>query len=84
MKKWKMPKWMESYRDLIRNTGGNDIESMVNGDADPFINLPLSTLQACVKSQVALLTLMHDNELLRQGNADHRAMEQRKPGSARL
>lgn len=52
---WRMPQWMERYRDLIVSTGGNSIEAMVNGQADPFINLPLSTLQACVKSQVALL-----------------------------
>jgi hypothetical protein len=54
-KKWTMPKWMEPYRKLIVNTGGNAIEEMVNGDADPYVNLPLSTLQACVKSQVSLL-----------------------------
>jgi hypothetical protein len=51
---------MEPYRALIVNTGGNTIEEMMNGNADPRINLPLSTLQACVKSQVALLTILHD------------------------
>lgn len=64
--KWKMPKWMEPYRAHICNTGGNDIEGMVNGNADPMINLPLSTLQACVKSQVSLLQRMHDAGLLGQ------------------
>lgn len=57
---WKMPKWMKKYRALICNTGGNDIESMVNGNADPVINLPLSTLQACVKSQVILLESLYE------------------------
>lgn len=55
MKKWTMPGWLEPYRALIVNTGGNSIEDMMNGNADPVVNLPLSTLQACVKSQVALL-----------------------------
>ena len=47
------------------NTGGGDIEDMVNGDADPRINLPLSTLQACVKSQVDLLGNLHKRWFLR-------------------
>lgn len=58
-KQWTMPAWMEPFRHFICNTGGNDIETMMNGDADPFINLPLSTLQACVKSQVLLLEILH-------------------------
>lgn len=61
---WRMPEWMKPYAAFIVNTGGNDIEEMVNGDADPFINLPLSTLQACVKSQVELLErLRHGGKL---------------------
>ncbi len=62
---WKMPKWMERYRHFICNTGGNDVVAMVNGNADPFINLPLSTLQACVKSQVILLNTLHQKGMLR-------------------
>jgi hypothetical protein len=65
MRKWKMPKWMEKYRSLIQNTGGNDIESMQNGNANPQINLPLSTLQACVKSQVSLLYVLKEKGLLK-------------------
>jgi hypothetical protein len=64
-RKWKMPKWMEPYRQHICNTGGNQIEDMVNGDADPYINLPLSTLQACVKSQVSFLETLHEKGMLR-------------------
>jgi hypothetical protein len=30
--KWKMPKWMEPYRNLIVNTGGTDIESGIVAD----------------------------------------------------
>lgn len=59
--KWKMPDWMRPYAEHVTNTGSNQldrvavVEEMYNGDADPRVNLPLSTLQACVKSQVALL-----------------------------
>lgn len=53
--KWKMPQWMKKFVPCIVNTGGNDVTDMMNGNATPDINLPLSTLQACVKSQVALL-----------------------------
>jgi hypothetical protein len=55
-----MPRWMERYRDMIVNTGGNSVEDMMNGNADSFSNLPLFTLQACVKSQVALLNRLHE------------------------
>jgi hypothetical protein len=64
-KVWKMPNWFRAYEHFIVNTGGNDIESMMNGDADPVINLPLSTLQACVKSQVALLEALQQNNKLK-------------------
>ena len=64
MRKWKMPKWMKPYEPLIVNTGGNDVTDMVNGHADPLINLPLSTLQACVKSQISLLYVLKKKELL--------------------
>lgn len=61
---WIMPYWMEKYRLFIVNTGGNRVEDMMNGHADPFSNLPLSTLQACVKSQIILLNNLHDAGLL--------------------
>lgn len=64
MTQWTMPEWMEPYRKFITNTGGNQIELMINGNADPQINLPLSTLQACVKSQVALLEGLHQADML--------------------
>jgi hypothetical protein len=59
-----MPRWMEPFRQSIANTGGNSVEEMVNGDADPLINLPLSTLQACVKSQVGLLYALREKGAL--------------------
>jgi hypothetical protein len=64
MKKWNMPKWMEPIRGMIVNTGGNPIEEMMNGNASPLINLPLSTLQACVKSQVSLLNRLYNEGML--------------------
>ena len=64
-RKWKMPKWIEPFRATILNTGGNSIEDLMNDDASPLVNLPLSTLQACVKSQVGLLQfLAYDGKLI--------------------
>lgn len=67
---WVMPNWMEPYRAFICNTGGNPVEEMVNGNANTFSNLPLSTLQACVKSQVVLLSSLHAAGLIGQCNPD--------------
>lgn len=61
---WLIPDWMRPYVQYIVNTGGNDVEDMINGHADPLINLPLSTLQACVKSQVMLLEQLHHDKKL--------------------
>lgn len=60
MKKWTMPAWMKPYAPCICNTGGNDIAEMMNGNADPRVNLPLSTLQCAVKSQVAMLEQLRE------------------------
>lgn len=62
--RWTMPKWMRRFEPFIVNTGGNDVTEMVNGHADPRVNLPLSTLQACVKSQVALLEQLKEANML--------------------
>lgn len=58
-RKWKMPKWMEPYRQYVTNTAGNSIEDLMNGNADPRVNLPLSTIQFGVKSQVHMLVYLH-------------------------
>ena len=63
-KAWVMPDWMEPFRDKIINTGGNPVEEMVNDNTDPRINLPRSTLAACVKSQVGLLQILHRDGVL--------------------
>lgn len=56
---WKMPMWMWDFVGEFANTGREPtiaaIEELYNGNADPLINLPLSTIQFGVKSQVALL-----------------------------
>ena len=73
MKPWRMPGWMQQYADYITNTGSSEpdrvtlVERMYNGQADPRVNLPLSTLQACVKAQVGLLYGLHEKGLLRNG-----------------
>lgn len=63
--RWAIPGWMRPYLAYVVNTGGGDIVEMVNGNADPRVNLPLSTLQACVKSQVVLLTNLQKFGLLK-------------------
>lgn len=66
--KWTMPHWMMTYAPLFVNTGCeptvDNIERMVNSHTDPVINLPVSTLEACVKTQVHLLTRMKDRGLI--------------------
>jgi len=62
--KWTAPAWLVEFLPLIHNTGGNDVAEMMNGNADPRVNLPLSTLQACVKSQVSLLATLRDRGYL--------------------
>ncbi len=65
MKKWKMPEWMETYRGCVY-TGGNTVEDILNGDVDesPWDDVPLSMLQACVRSQISLLIHLHNRGLL--------------------
>lgn len=65
MKNWKLPKWMEPYRQHFVNTGGNSIEDLMNRNTSPLVNLPLSTLEACAKSQVLFLDQLRNNGLLK-------------------
>lgn len=61
MKKWKMPDWMKEYKEEINNTGGNSIEEIMNDNkTDVLINAPKAMICVAVKSQVYLLTLLHD------------------------
>jgi hypothetical protein len=53
---WHMPQWMEPYRTLITNTGGNSVESLMNDKAtSSFNNLLRWTLICSVRSQVTML-----------------------------
>jgi hypothetical protein len=61
---WAMPDWMRPYAEFIRNTGGNDIEALVNGTTDVWVNAPLALLEVAVHSQVALLQSLHAAGLL--------------------
>lgn len=67
-KKWVMPKWMEPYRDMIRDTGGNPIEELMNDDgtnSNVFNNAPRALICCAVKCQVAFLESLHARDLLK-------------------
>lgn len=62
---WTMPAWMEPYRELIQNTGGNSVEDLVNDtDSNMHNNCIRAALCIAVKSQVTLLRIMHDRAML--------------------
>jgi hypothetical protein len=61
---WRMPEWMEPFRNLIHNTGGNTVEYMMNYKGDLIINAPVTVLSACVKSQVGLLITLHEENFI--------------------
>lgn len=55
-KKWLMPKWMEPYRNLINNTGGNPIEELMNDTTtNGQNNVIRAALIIAVDSQITLL-----------------------------
>ena len=62
---WTMPEWMEPYRRLINNTGGNVIEELLNDqETTAFNNAIRAGLIVAVSSQVALLGVLRRNGLL--------------------
>jgi hypothetical protein len=67
MRKWKMPAWMERYRSLFVNTGGNSVEELVNDDGTNS-NLQNNAVRAllcvAVKSQVSLLEQLHEADMI--------------------
>lgn len=66
--KWKMPQWMKKYTGLISNTGGNDIEELVNDDgtnSNVFNNAPRALICVAVKSQVSLLETLQAKGMLK-------------------
>jgi hypothetical protein len=55
-----MPAWMEPYRELIGNTGGNKVEELVNDRTTTAQgNLIRAALITSVEGQVALLHRLH-------------------------
>lgn len=69
LKKWAMPEWMEKYRDLINNTGGNEVEDLINRlKTDKNIsrtNIIIFTMATCVEAQVGLLATLKRKDLLK-------------------
>jgi hypothetical protein len=63
-KPWTMPAWMERYRDLIGETGGNKIETLVNGKTIVQVNAPLAMIEVAVSAQVHLLDRLRKAGLL--------------------
>lgn len=64
---WTMPPWMEPYRDLIVNTGDNNIEDLMTrnpSEANIVINAPLALICIAVESQVALLNHLYKKGML--------------------
>lgn len=67
-KDWTMPEWMEKYRDLIGNTGGNPIEELMNDhDTNASNNFVRCALIIAVESQVGLLIRLRNEGYLKQG-----------------
>jgi hypothetical protein len=63
---WVMPEWMEPYRGLIADTGGNPVEWLMSlGGKDTKSNLVLGVLAISVSAQVSLLCTLHAKELLK-------------------
>ncbi len=66
IERWKMPGWMEKYRDCICNTGGNSVEELANNhSADIETNAPLALICVAVKTQIGLLITLHNKGLLK-------------------
>lgn len=64
---WKMPKWMEKYREFINNTGGNPIEELYNDDgtnSNVFNNAPRALICCAVKCQVEFLYRLKQEKLI--------------------
>jgi hypothetical protein len=58
---WAMPEYLEKYRDLIGNTGGNPIEDLMNDhESDIRTNAIRALLCVAVKSQLSLLERLHE------------------------
>lgn len=63
-----VPDWMESYRDLIGETGGNTVEELMNRlRNEPNLaatNIFVAGMALCVNAQIQLLHRLHAAGLL--------------------
>ena len=69
MNREKIPKWMRPFIQYITNTGGNDVEELINDNgtnSNVFNNAPRALICASVKSQFALLRILHEKGLLKE------------------
>jgi len=69
---WTMPRWMEPYRDLFQNTGGNSIENLMNDHTtNGFNNSIRSALIISVDSQITLLYRLRNKGMLKGVSDDN-------------
>ena len=60
-----MPEYLEKYRDLIGNTGGNPVEDLMNDhESDLRTNAVRALLYVAVKSQISLFERLHERGYL--------------------
>lgn len=63
-----LPDWFEQYRDLIAETGGNEIEDLLTDLRDQKrilrTNMPRGVLAFMAHAQVGLLHRLHERNLL--------------------
>jgi hypothetical protein len=65
-KPWTMPKWMQPFAEFINNTGGNEIDDLVNDhETTVEVNAPRAIICVAVKAQVILLQSLMKHGLLR-------------------
>jgi len=63
---WTMPAWMEPFRDLIGNTGGDPIEELMNDKTtNAFNNVIRMGIIISVESQIYLLRRLRERGVLR-------------------
>ena len=63
---WKMPAHLEKYRGFVCNTGGNDIEDLMNDHSSTTENNAVRALLCvAVSSQMHLLESLHIKGLIK-------------------
>lgn len=79
IEKWKMPEWMEPYRDSFYSTGGNSIEDLMDApNRNPNLsktNIIMFTLAMMAEAQVAILTRLHKDGKLTATDREKRLVE---------